>query len=75
MDYKKYNVEARRDLGIFLRSAFELCRATHEANKKFEEIKTQAAIAIFQADATMWKADAALWSSTEETTQPPHPRR
>jgi CheY-like chemotaxis protein len=61
MDYKKYNVQARRDLGIYLRSTFELRRATEEANKKFEEIKTQAAIAIFKADATMWKADATMW--------------
>jgi hypothetical protein len=60
MDHRKYNVQARRDLGIFLHSVFELRRATNEANKKFEEIKTQEAIAIFKADATMWK-DATLW--------------
>ena len=44
MDYKKYNVQARRDLGIYLRSVSQLRRGTDEAFRKFEEIKTQAAI-------------------------------
>ena len=60
MNHNKYNVQARRDLSIYLRSVSEHRRGTDEAYKKFEEIKTQAAIAIFKADATMWK-DATLW--------------
>jgi CheY-like chemotaxis protein len=61
MNHNKYNVQARRDLSIYLRSVSELRRGTDEAYKKFEAIKTQAVIAIFKADATMWKTDATVW--------------
>jgi hypothetical protein len=48
-----YNVQARRDLRIYLRSVLTFRRGTYEARNKLEEIKTQAVIAVFKADAIM----------------------